>query len=79
MKTPHSSEFAENPKSDQKENVRVQESSGGQEVGRSQEQTQDELWEAEQRPEILLWQEYHTEDWRQKVNKLHFVTNWISE
>ena len=42
--------------------------SGGQEMGMQEEQAEDELWKVVTRFAILLWQEYHTEDWRKEVD-----------
>lgn len=55
---------------------------GCPEVGQKEKQTQDELWETEPWPALLLWQEYHPQDiwealclplclWLEKLAGLH--------
>lgn len=36
--------------------------SGGQEMGEKEKQAQDELWETEPWPPLLLWQKHHPQD-----------------
>lgn len=40
---------------------------GGTEVGKEEKQAKNELWEAQPRPTLLLWQEHHPQDFRETL------------